>query len=39
MENVKDEVDFLRADKHQMFLQIDAIILDMCNQSCRNYSK
>ena len=25
-ENVKDEVDFLPADKHQRFLQIDSVI-------------
>ena len=25
-ENVKDEVDFLSADKHQRFLQIDSVI-------------
>ena len=35
-ENVKD-VDFLLADKHQRFLQIDTIILGMCGQACPNY--
>ena len=29
-ENVKDEVDFLHADKHQRFLQIHTIILGVC---------
>ena len=29
-ENVKDEVNFLHADKHRMFLQIDTIILSVC---------
>ena len=38
-ENVKDEVNFLSADKHQRFLQIDTIILGVCGQECRNYSK
>ena len=33
-ENKKDEVDFLLADKRQMFLQIDAVILGVCGQSC-----
>ena len=30
---------FLPADKHQRFLQIDTIILDMCGQACSNYAK
>ena len=38
-ENVKDEVDFLPADKHQRFLQIDSIILGVCEQTCPNYPK
>ena len=38
-ENVKDEVDFLPADKHQRFLQIDNIILGVCEQTCPNYPK
>ena len=29
-----NEVDFLLADKRQMFLQIDAVILGVCGQSC-----
>ena len=36
---MKDEVDFLPADKHQRFLQIDIIILDVCDQTCPNYTK
>ena len=36
---MKDEVDFLPADKHQRFLQIDAIILGVCGQPSPNYSK
>ena len=38
-ENVKDEVDFFTACKHQRFLQIDTIILDVCCQACPNYPK
>ena len=38
-EIVKDEVDFLLADKHQRFLQIDTIILGVCGQACPNYPK
>ena len=38
-ENVKDEVDFLPADKHQRFLQIDSIILGVCEQACPHYPK
>ena len=38
-ENVKDKVDFLTAHKHQRFLQIDTIILDVCGQTCPNDSK
>ena len=37
--NVKDEVDFLTADKNQRFLQIDTIILGMRCQACPNYRK
>ena len=37
-ENVKDEVDFLPADKHR-FLQIDTIILVVCDQAYPNYPK
>ena len=38
-ENVKDEVDFLPACKHQRFLQIDTIILGVSCQACPNYPK
>ena len=38
-QNVKDEVDFLPADKRQRFLQSDTIILDVCGQACPNYPK
>ena len=38
-ENVNDEADFLSADKHQRFLQIDTVILGMCDQECPNYPK
>ena len=38
-QNAKDEVDFLPADKHQMILQIDAIILGLWGQACPNYRK
>ena len=38
-ENVKDEVDFLPADKRQRFLQLNAIILGMCDQACPEYPK
>ena len=39
MENMKDEVDFLPADKCWNFFQIDTIILDVCGQACPNYQK
>ena len=39
MENVKDEVDFLSAVKHQRFLQIDTIILSACGQAGSYYPK
>ena len=38
-ENMKEEVDFLPADKCWTFFQIDAIILDVCGQAYRNYLK
>ena len=38
-ENVKDEVDFLPADKPQRFLQIDTIILGVSGQACPYYLK
>ena len=31
---MKDEVDFLSADKHQKFLQIGTTILGVCGQAC-----
>ena len=31
--NMKDEVDFLPADKRQRFLQVDTIILGVCGQA------
>ena len=34
MENMKNEVDFLPADKRQRFLQSDTIVLDMFGQAC-----
>ena len=34
-----DEVEFLPADKHQRFLQIDTIILGVCGHTCPNYPK
>ena len=36
---VRDEVDFLHADKHQSFLQGDTIIIDGHDQAFSNYSK
>ena len=38
-ESVKDEVDFLLADKCQTFFQIATIILGVCGQACPNYPK
>ena len=38
-ENMKDEVDFLPADKCWRFFQIDTIILGVCGQACPNYLK
>ena len=38
-ENVKDEVDFLAADKCWRFLQSDTIILGVRGQGCPNYPK
>ena len=38
-ENVKNEVDFLSADKCQMFPQIAIIILDVCGKVCPNCPK
>ena len=36
---MKDEDDFLPADKHQRFLQIVTFILGLCRQACTNYPK
>ena len=36
---VNDDVYFWHADKHQRFLQVDSIILDLCSQACPNYPK
>ena len=36
-QNVNDEVDFLREDKHQRFLQIDTIILGVCAKAYPNF--
>ena len=36
---MKDEVNFLSADKRQRFLQIDNIILGVFGQACPNYPK
>ena len=38
-ENMKDEVDFLSADKCWRFFQIDTVILGVCGQACANYLK
>ena len=38
-EKIKDGGDFLPADKHQRFLQINTIILVVCGQACPDYSK
>ena len=34
-----DEVHFWHADKHQSLLQVDTIILGVCNQACPKYAK
>ena len=34
---VSDEVDFLPTDKGQSFIQINNIILDVCDQTCPSY--
>ena len=36
---MKDEVDFLPADKCQMFRETDIIILGVCEKACPNYPK
>ena len=38
-ESVKDEVNFLPADKHQRLLPVDTIILVVCSQTYPNYPK
>ena len=38
-ESLKDEIEFLPADKIQRFLQIHIIILGVCGQTCPIYSK
>ena len=37
--NMGDEVVLLPADKHESFLQDDAIILVWCKEACQKYSK
>ena len=36
---VKDEVYFWHTDKHGSLLQVDTIILGVCNQACLKYPK
>ena len=36
---MKDEVDFLPADKRRKFLQSDTLILSVCYQACPDYPK
>ena len=36
---MNDEVCFLHADKHQSLVQVDTIILGVCNQACPKYPK
>ena len=36
-ENVKDEVDYLPADKHWRFLQSDTVIVGVYGQACPYY--
>ena len=33
------EVDFLPANKHESFLQVDIITLGLCGQACPKYPK
>ena len=37
--NLGDEVDFLPADKHERFLQVDSITLGVHSQACPKYPK
>ena len=43
MQYLKKEVNvelyFWHADKHRSLLQVDTIILDVCNQACPKYPK
>ena len=36
---MRDEVYFLSADKHKLFLQGDSIILGLSSQACPKYPK
>ena len=38
-ENMKEEVDFLPADKRQRFFQIGTVILGVYGPACPNYLK
>ena len=37
--NVENEVDFLLADKHEGFLQVDSTTSGVRSQACSKYSK
>ena len=37
--NVEDEVDFLPADKHESFLQVDSVFLGVHSQGCSKCPK
>ena len=39
IENVKDEVKFLQADRLKSFLQVDSITLGVRSQTCPKYPK
>ena len=39
MKEVGDEVEFLHADKHQCFLQIDTVFFDDCVRVCLGMHK
>ena len=36
---MEDEVDFLPADEHESFLQVDSVNLGVCSQACPTYIK
>ena len=36
---MNDEVYFWHADKHRSLLQVDTVILGVCNQACPKYPK